>query len=67
VQHERLRGEVRELLLRRVDEERLCEERVIRTMRDDPHRDPVLGIGAAERIDDVDDFLLLEIRDDLVT
>ena len=53
VQDECLRLELGEILRGRLDEERLGEERVVRVVGDDADADPVLGIGACERVDDV--------------
>ena len=64
--HERVGLELVELVLGRVDEERLCEQRVVRRVGDDAHADPVRRIGAGERVDDVENRTLLEIGDDLV-
>ena len=64
VQDERLGHMGGDLLLRRVDEERLCEERVPRAVSDHAEREPVRRVGARERIDDVE-LLVLEERDDL--
>ena len=66
VQHERFRLVPTELLLGRIDEERLREQRVPRAVGDDPERQAVRGIGAGERIDDID-VLLVEVGDDLRT
>jgi hypothetical protein len=53
MQDERLRLEPLQLRGRRVDEERLGEERVPRALRDHAHAEPVRGIGACERVDHV--------------
>src|SRR5439155_21008701 len=66
VQDERLRPEVRELLLARLDEERLREERVVRVRGDDPDGDPVRRVGACERVDDVEGVPGLDVARDLV-
>ena len=65
VQDERLRLEVAQLLLGRVDEHRLREERVVRVVGDDADGDPVLRVGAGERVDDVE-VALAEVRGDLL-
>jgi hypothetical protein len=54
VQHERVRLEVAQLLLAGLDEEGLREERVPGRIGDDANVDAVGGIGAGERVDDVD-------------
>ena len=54
VQDERLDLHLLELVRRRVDEERLGEERVPRALGDDADGDPVRGVGAREGVDDVD-------------
>ena len=54
VQDERLRLEVAQLVLGRVDEHRPREERVVRVARDDADGDPVRRVGARERVDDVE-------------
>ena len=65
VQHERLRLELAQLLLARVDEHRPREERVVRVIRDDADGDAMLGVGARERVDDVE-VAAAEVRDDLL-
>jgi hypothetical protein len=54
VEHEGLGLHVLELLVGGVDEERLREQRVPRALSDHAHGDAVRGIGAGERVDDVD-------------
>ena len=66
MQDERLRLHLVELVVRRVDEERLREERVPRALRDDAHRDAVQRVGAGERVDHVD-VSLAQARRDLLT
>ena len=63
VQHERLRLEAFELVVGRVDEERLREERVVRAVRHDAHADPVLRVRAGECVDHVEVLLREERRD----
>ena len=65
MQDERLRLEVAQLLLGRVDEHRPREERVVRVVRDDADGDPLLRVGAGERVDDVE-VAVAEVRDDLL-
>ena len=67
VQHERL-GLVRlELLVGRADEHRLREERVVRARGDDANADPMRGVGAGERVDDVEALLRGEVVGNLAT
>src|SRR2546430_16487756 len=66
MQDERGGREVTQLLLCRLDEQRLGEEGVIRQVSHGPHGDAMSGVGAGERIDDVDLVTLLEMRDDLL-
>ncbi len=65
VQDERIRVVARELLLGRLDEERLGEERMPGAVGDYAQRQPVLGIGACERVHDVE-VVCLQMRDDLL-
>ena len=65
MQDERVRVVARELLVGRLDEERLREERVPGAVGDHAQRQPVLGIGAGERVHDVD-VVCLQMRDDLL-
>ena len=65
VQDERLRLELAQLLLARVDEHRPGEERVVRMVRDDADGDPMLGVGAGERVHDVE-VAAAEVRDGLL-
>ena len=65
VQDERLRLELLELLARRVDEERLREERVPRAVGDDANAEPVRRVGSGERVHDVQ-VARLQVRDELV-
>ena len=65
VQHERVGLEARQLLLGRVDEERLREERVPGAVCDHADGQPVGGIGAREGIDHVE-VLAFEKRRDVV-
>ena len=51
---------------RRLDEDRLREQRVIRAVGDHAHPDPLRGICAGERVDDVQHRLHVQVRDDLV-
>ena len=66
VQDERLRLHLVELVVRRVDEERLREERMPRALRDHAHRDAMGRVGARERVDHVD-VSLAQARCDLFT
>ncbi len=54
VEDERLRLHVLELVVRRVDEERLREEGMPRRLGDHADGDAVRAVGAGERVDDVD-------------
>jgi hypothetical protein len=54
VQDERVRLEVQKLLLARLDEERLREERMPRRVGDHAHEQAVRGVGARERVHDVE-------------
>ena len=65
VQDERLRLEDAQLVLGRVDEHRPREERVVGVVRDDADGDPLLRVGAGERVDDVE-VAVAEVRDDLL-
>ena len=65
VQDERLDLHLLVLLGRRVDEERLREQRVPRALGDDPHGDAVRRVGAREGVDHVD-VVLAEGLGDLV-
>ena len=65
VQDERLRLELAQLLLARVDEHRPGEERVVRMVRDDTDGDPMPRIGARERVDDIE-VAAAEVRDGLL-
>ena len=56
---------LRELLLGRLDEERLREERVPGAVGDDAHGEPVLRVGARERVHDVE-IAAVEVGRDLV-
>ena len=66
VQDERLRVVLGELVLGRVDEERLREERVPGAVRDDAQRQPVLRVGAGERVHHVQVARVVEVPDDLL-
>ena len=65
MQDERLWLEDAELVFGRVDEHRAGEERVVGVVRDDADGDPLLRVGAGERIDDVD-VAVADVRDDLL-
>ena len=65
VEDERLRLEVGELLLARLDEERLRKERMPGAVGDHAEREPVFRIGAREGVHDVD-VVTLEMTEDLV-
>ena len=65
MQDERLGLVAGELVRVGVDEERLGEQRVPGARGDDADAQPVRGIGAGERVDDVE-VALLEVGDDLV-
>src|SRR5580765_7416274 len=64
MQDERLWHMDGDLLLRRVDEERLGEERVPRAVGDYTEREPVRRVRARKGVDDVE-ILVLEERGDL--
>src|SRR6266511_3146151 len=64
MEHEGLRAVVLELFLGGLDEERLGEERMPRTVGDHAQLEPVLRIGSGEGIDDVE-LTILEVREDL--
>ena len=66
VQDERLRLELAQLLLARVDEHRPGEERVVRMVRDDADGDPMPGVGAGEGVHDVE-VAAAEVRDGLLS
>ena len=66
VQDERLRLEVAQLLLGRVDEHRPREECVVGVARDDAHGDPLLRVGAGERVDDVEVVAAADVRGHLL-
>ena len=63
MEDERLRLHLVELVVRRVDEERLREERVPGALGDHAHRDAMGRIGAGERVDHVDVSLAQARRD----
>ena len=65
VQDERLRLELAQLGLARVDEHRPREERVVRMVGDHTNGDPVLGICAREGVHDVE-VAAAEVRDHLL-
>ena len=65
VQDERIRLHPLELVLGRIDEERLREERVPGALRHDPHGDPVRRVRSRERVHDVY-VVLAEPRRDLL-
>ena len=67
VQDESVGLECVQLLLARLDEHRPGEERVIWVVGDHAHGDAVRGIGARERVDDVEGGLRVEMRRDLVS
>ena len=51
---------------RRVDEHRPREERVVGVVRDDADRDPLLRVGAGERVDDVEVVAAADVRGHLL-
>ena len=65
VKHERLRLVIAELLLGRLDEERLREQRMPRAVGDDAKRESVRGIGPGKGVHDVE-VASFEKRDHLV-
>jgi hypothetical protein len=65
MQHDRLGLEGGELGRRGLNEHRRREQRVVRVVGDDPHRDAMRGVGAGERVHDVE-VALAEIRGHLV-
>src|SRR5512133_2994257 len=64
MEDERLELEVRELIVGRIDEERLREERMPGAVGDHAEREAVGRVGAREGVDDVQ-ILPLEVRDHL--
>src|SRR5688500_16185508 len=64
VEEERLRLEVGQLRLTRLDEERLGKKGMPRRVADDPHADAMRGVGPGEGVDDVD-VALVQMREDL--
>jgi hypothetical protein len=65
VQDERVRLEVAELLLARLDEQRLGEERVPGRVGDHPHEQSVGRVGARERVDHIE-VAAVQMVDDLL-
>ena len=66
VQDERLRLEVAQLLLGRVDEHRPREERVVGVAGDDADGDPLLRISTGERVDHVEVVAAADVRGHLL-
>ena len=65
VEDERVRFEIAQLVLGRVDEHRPGEEGMVGVVGDDPDRDPVLRVGARKGVDDVE-VGAADVRDHLL-